>query len=103
LKTGDNNGFRLRVFGAHDFTIDCGAADGIIKRASIKGQIPIGNRGGFHARDDNGQTVINIRGEIDGRKASGVFRFSGEVENQDGDTQDCDSGRLEWSARSNAS
>lgn len=103
LKTGANNGFRVKAFGAHDFAIDCGAEDGIISRASLKGVIPIGNRGRFHARDDNGETVLNVRGEIDGRKAEGVFRFSGEVEDQDGNSQDCDSGRIEWSAHASAS
>jgi hypothetical protein len=27
-----------------------------------------------------------------------VFRFSGEIEDRDGDKQDCDSGRLDWEA-----
>jgi hypothetical protein len=70
--------------------------------ATLKGRIPIGERGRFHVRDDNGETVFNVRGEIDGRNAEGVFRFSGEIEDQDGDTQECDSGRLEWSAHSPA-
>jgi opacity protein-like surface antigen len=103
LKTGANNDYRVKVFGARDFTIDCGAEDGIIERATLKGRIPIGNRGGFHARDDNGETVLNVRGEIDGRNAEGVFRFSGEIEDQDGVDQDCDSGLMEWSARAPAS
>jgi hypothetical protein len=100
LKTGgaaDN--YRVKVFGAHEFTIDCDGTDGIVSRASIKGAIPIGDRGGFHARDDNGETVLNVKGEIDGRKASGIFRFSGEIDDQDGHAQDCDSGRMEWTAR----
>ncbi len=100
MKTGANNGYRVKVFGAHDFTVDCeGEDDGIIERATLKGRIPIGNRGRFHARDDNGETVLNVRGEIDGRKAEGVFRFSGEIEDQNGNTQECDSGRLDWEAR----
>lgn len=101
VKTGATNGYRVKVFGAHDFAVTCeGSPDaGMVKRASVKGRIPIGQRGGFHARDDNGDTVLNLRGEIDGRKASGVFRFSGEITDQDGDAQDCDSGRVDWSAR----
>jgi hypothetical protein len=99
MKTGANNGFAVRVFGVHDFTVDCGGSDGTIKRATIKGRVPIGNKGRFHGRDDNGETVLNVRGEIDGRKASGTFRFSGTIEDQDGNKQDCDSGRLNWSAK----
>ena len=100
VKTGGSaDNYRVKVFGAHEFTIDCDGTDGIVTRASIKGQIPIGGRGRFHARDDNGDTVLNVKGEIDGRKVSGIFRFSGEIDDQDGHPQDCDSGRLEWSAR----
>jgi hypothetical protein len=103
LKTGATNGYRVKVFGAHDFSVDCGGSDGLIKRATIKGSIPIGDRGRFHGRDDNGETVFNVRGEIKGRNASGIFRFSGKIEDQDGNSQDCDSGKLEWSAHSGAS
>jgi hypothetical protein len=99
VKTGATNGYRVKAFGARAFAISCGDADGTIKRAAIKGRIPIGGRGRFHARDDNGDTVLNVNGEIDGRKASGVFRFSGEIEDQDGESQDCDSGRLDWEAK----
>jgi hypothetical protein len=99
LKTGATNGYRVKVFGVHDFTIDCGGDDGIIKRATLKGRIPIGNRGGFHARDDNGDTVLNVRGTVDGRKAEGNFHFFGDVEDQDGDVQECDSGRMEWEVK----
>ncbi len=102
MKTGTTNGYRVRVFGVHDFTVDCGADDGLIKRATIKGRIPIGDRGGFRVRDDNGETVLTIRGEIDGRNAEGSFRFSGEMETEDGNKDECDSGRLEWSVRAEA-
>ena len=103
LKTGATNGYRVKAFGAHDFAVDCEGTAGTIKRASIKGRIPIGARGRFHARDDNGETVLNVRGEIDGRRAEGLFRFSGEVEEADGGSEECDSGRLEWSAHASAS
>jgi hypothetical protein len=99
VKTGATNDYRVKTFGAHDFAVTCEGDDGTIKRAALKGRIPIGSRGGFHARDDNGDTVLNVRGEIDGRKAEGVFRFSGELETADGDTHECDSGRLEWEAK----
>ena len=104
LKTGANNGYRVKVFGAHDFSVECeDSADGLIKRATLRGRIPIGDRGRFHARDDNGDTVFNVRGKIKGRNASGIFRFSGEIDDGDGDTHECDSGKLEWSAHSSAS
>ena len=103
MKTGGDNDHRVKVFSVRDFTVDCGADEGIIRRATIKGRIPVGAEGRFHARDDNGETVLNVRGEIDGRNAEGVFRFSGEVEEADGGSEECDSGRLEWSAHASAS
>jgi hypothetical protein len=104
LKTGATNGYRVKVFGVHDFSVDCKAGDdGTIKRATLKGRVAIGDRGGFHARDDNGKTVLNVRGEINGRNAEGVFRFSGKVPDQNGTLQECDSGRLKWSGHASAS
>ena len=103
MKTGGSGAsHRITVFAAKDFPVDCEGEKGAIQRASIRGGIPIGSRGRFHGRNDNGKTVLNVRGEIDGRNASGVFRFSGKIEDEDGDTQDCDSGRLDWSAHAPA-
>ena len=99
LKTGATNGYRVKAFSARDFAVDCEGTDGTINRATIKGRIPIGSANRFHARDDNGETVLNVRGEIDGRRAEGLFRFSGEVETTTGGTHECDSGRLEWEAK----
>lgn len=99
IKTGATNGYRVKAFGAHNFAVTCEGDDGMIRRASIKGRIPIGDRGRFHARDDNGATVLNVRGEIDGRNAQGVFRFAGDVQTADGDSHECDSGPLEWEAK----
>jgi hypothetical protein len=99
IKTGATNGYRVKAFGARDFAVTCEGADGTVKRAAIRGRIPIGDRGRFHARDNNGETVLNVRGDIDGRDAEGVFRFSGELQTADGDSHECDSGRLDWEAR----
>ena len=98
IKTGATNGYRVKAFGVRDFAVSCEGDDGTIKRAAVRGRIPIGDRGRFHARNDNGDTVLNVRGEIDGRNADGVFRFSGELEDADGDSHECDSGRLDWEA-----
>ncbi len=99
IKTGAANGYRVKAFGARDFAVTCEGDDGTIKRAALRGRIPIGDRGRFHARNNDGATVLNVRGEIDGRNADGVFRFAGEVATADGDTHECDSGPLEWEAK----
>jgi hypothetical protein len=103
MKTGSTNDFRVKLFTVHDFTVDCDGDEGTIKRATIKGRIAIGDKGKFHARDDNGKTVLNLRGKVEGRNAKGVFRFSGKIDDEDGDSQECDSGKLGWSAHAGAS
>lgn len=90
-------------FAAKDFSVDCdgGAVVGL-RRAKLAGRIEIGNRGGFREKNTEGDTVFKLRGELDGRKAKGRFRYSGQVEDADGVTHDgCDSGRLKWKARAN--
>lgn len=100
LKTGVGEDYTVKTFGAHEFVVSCeGEADGIIDRAALKGSIAVGNSDRFHARDDDGDTTLNVRGEIGANKATGMFRFSGELEGEDGETHECDSGRLEWKAR----
>ena len=103
MKTGATNELRVKVFTARDFSVDCDGADGSVRRATLKGTISVGNEGRFHARDDNGKTVLNVRGEIDGRKAEGVFRFSGKLDVESGGARECDSGRLHWTAHASAS
>ena len=103
MKTGATDEFHVKVFTVHDFRVDCGDGDGIAERGTLKGRIPIGDRGRFHARNKDNKSVINVRGKIDGRKAEGVFRFSGELKDRDGTTQDCESGQLHWTARAAAS
>jgi len=100
LKTGVGQGYHVKAFGAHDFAVTCEGqtTEGSIKRAALKGRIAIGGRGGFKARDDNGDTVLKVRGDIGKRKATGTFHFSGEIEDQDGRKRECDSGQLEWTA-----
>jgi hypothetical protein len=70
-----------------------------MKRAAIKGRFAIGRRGGFHARDDNGRTVINVRGRVGDERASGSFRYRGSVFGSDGVERSCDSGLLPWRSK----
>ena len=100
LKTGVGQGYAVKAFGGHEFGVSCPGEDpGTVRRAAIKGRFPIGKRGNFHIRDDNGETVLNVRGHVGTRKASGRFRFSGDLVGEDGETHTCDSDRIEWKAK----
>lgn len=88
-------------FAAKSFDVTCD--DGTVvhlRRAALKGTVEIGNRGGFVEKNDNGATVFKLRGKLDGSRAEGSFHYFGEIADANGVTRDCDSGRLEWKARS---
>jgi hypothetical protein len=89
----------MRSFTVKQFEMDCDDGPGIFGKAKLSGDVPIGNRGGINVRDDNGDTVFRVRGEVDGNRAAGTFRYFGTVPENDGTTSECDSRRQEWSAR----
>lgn len=70
-----------------------------MRKAKLVGDVPIGDRGGFRVRDDNGETVFKVSGEIDGNQASGTFRYFGTIPNEAGGTSECNTERQSWSAR----
>ena len=43
--------------------------------------------------------MFKVRGHIGRNKAIGTFRYSGKVRADNGETLDCDSGKLDWRAR----
>ena len=101
LRTEVDNNDRNYVskFVVRDFFVDCeGGVEQEMRKALLQGKILIGERRRFHDRDDNGETVFNLRGRVGSRKATGTFRFSGDIETSDGAIRDCDSGRQEWIA-----
>jgi len=78
------------VFTVRDVPVDCGGGeDFILRKTSIRGRIPIGRRGGFKVADDNGETTFKVSGRVGKNKASGRFRFFGEMDTGDG-TAECD-------------
>jgi hypothetical protein len=101
VKTGTNDGGSfVRLFTVRSYEVSCaGGETAVVKRSSLSGQIPIGSRRTFHARDDDGQTVFNVRGRIGRNKAQGSFRLSGQAPITTEETADCDSGRQTWTAR----
>jgi hypothetical protein len=97
-----NDGVSVKSFAVKDFDVSCeDGATVALKRVKLTGRIPVGDKGGFSERDDNGETVFKIRGELkrDGKRATGTFRHFGSLEGQDGAVHECDSGRLSWTAK----
>ena len=87
-------------FAAKNFEVACD--DGVIvtvDKATLKGRILIGNRGGFHEKNDNGATTYNVRGGVDGSKIKGTLRYSGSIPDGNGVVRECDSGTLAFKAR----
>jgi hypothetical protein len=90
----------VKTFAVRDYTVECeGDIPGSLGRTKLVGTIPVDKGGDFKARDDNGRTVFKVRGHIGRNKATGRFRYSGRVKADNGQTLDCDSGRLDWIAR----
>jgi hypothetical protein len=90
----------VKTFAVRDFTVDCpGDVLGNLGRTKLVGTIPVDKNGDFKASNDNGRTLFKVSGHIGGNKATGRFRYSGRVKAENGQTLNCDSGRLEWKAK----
>jgi hypothetical protein len=97
----NSNGI-VRSFAVRYFDATCaGGATVTLRRARLRGEIPVGHGGGFGERDDNGATVFKVRGKLGltNGKARGTFRYFGSIETPNGVARNCDSGRLRWKAR----
>ncbi len=78
------------AFTVRDVPVKCeGGERFILSKTTIRGRIPVGKRGGFRAADDNGETTFKVSGRVGKNKASGRFRFFGEMDAGDR-TEECD-------------
>jgi hypothetical protein len=90
----------VKVFSVREVPIECrGDVTAVVGRTKLKGSIPVDKDGDFGARDDNGKTLFKVRGHIGRNKATGSFRYSGKISDQNGDVLTCDSGKQTWVAR----
>ena len=79
------DGHTVTAFTVRDFELGCsGGSLGLIKVAKLTGSISVSPGGSFRARDDNGRTVFNVKGQINRNKSFGTFRYSGRVETTTG-------------------
>lgn len=87
-------------FVVRDFEVECdNGVAGSLKVAKLLGSIEVSDSGAFKARNDNGETVFKVKGQIKRNKSTGTFRYFGQVSADDGVTRACNSGRLGWVTR----
>ena len=97
VKGGDGNR-QIRSFVAKDFLISCGATEARLESATISGRVRVDGKGNFKVTGSNGGQELKVTGKLTGRKhAKGTVRYSGPSI-VDGQSQSCDSGKLDWRA-----
>ena len=89
---------RVVAFAVRDVPVECeGDETFILPRVVLRGKIPVDGRE-FAVKDDNGQTTFKVKGRLGARKATGRFRYLGEMDTGDR-TRDCDTGGHSYTAR----
>ncbi|MGH3469020.1 MAG: hypothetical protein ACRDQF_14965, partial [Thermocrispum sp.] len=69
-----------------------------LESATISGRVRVDQGGEFRVTGSNGGQELEVTGRLTGRKhAKGTVRYSGPTI-VDGQSQDCDSGKLDWRA-----
>jgi len=96
-RTGDH-GTRVIAVAVRDVPVNCeGDEEFVLPRVVLRGKIPVeGHK--FSAEDDNGKTTFKVEGRVGERKATGRFRYFGEMDAGD-QTLECDTGRQSFTAR----
>ena len=91
---------KLKVFTVRNYDVQCkGGVPGTLKRTKLTGTSPVDKAGDFKSRGNNGRTTVKLAGHIGRNKATGTFRITGRLKADNGQTLDCDSGKLEWKVR----
>ena len=89
---------RVVAVAVRDVPVDCrGDERFILPRVVLRGKIPVEDRE-FAVKDDNGETTFKVKGRVGARKATGRFRYFGEMDTGDG-TRECDTGGHSYTAR----
>jgi predicted small secreted protein len=99
LKVKQTDGDReLKLFAARDLLISCQSGSAKLQRAAISGLIPVNDKGRFSVSGTSAGQVLRVSGKLIGkRNAKGTVRYFGPTP-VDGVTENCDSGKLDWSA-----
>ncbi len=100
LKVGKEDGVRfVPSFVARDFSIKCeGNTRARLSSAKVSGSVPVNGADRFKIEGKDGRIEFIVAGKLKGkRSAKGTFTYTGPTE-VDGETLDCDSGKLDWKA-----
>lgn len=100
LKVAEKDGSRVvRSFVARDFEIECEKNTmARLSSAKISGSVPVSDSNRFRIEGKDGRLEFKVAGKLKGKKrAKGRFTYEGPTE-VDGETIDCDSGKLRWKA-----
>jgi hypothetical protein len=90
----------VKTFAIRDYEVPCdGGVPASLSRTKLSGTASVDKDGDFKAGGDNGRTTFKLRGHIGRNKATGSYRISGRLKADNGQTLDCDSGKLDWIAR----
>lgn len=89
----------VRGFSADEIPISCAElTEARLSTTAIAGLAPIDDAGKFKLSGVEGQTEVRVAGRLLSKhSARGRFRYLGPTE-VDGETLDCDSGALKWTA-----
>jgi hypothetical protein len=89
---------KVKSFVAKKFLISCGDEQARLESATISGLVAVDGKGRFEVKGSNEGQELKVAGDLTGkRNAAGTVRYSGPTV-VDGETRDCDSGKLQWRA-----
>ena len=95
---GSDGKRQMRSFVAKDFLISCRATNARLESATISGRVRVDDKGKFKVTGSSGGQELKVTGRLTGKKhAKGTVRYSGPTI-VDGQSQSCDSGKLDWRA-----
>jgi hypothetical protein len=99
LKVKRSEGERsFKLFAAEHFVISCDSGPKRLERAALSGLVAVNRKGRFSVEGSDGGRVLRVSGKLVGRRsAKGTVRYLGPTAVGDS-IEDCDSGKLDWSA-----
>ena len=90
----------VKVFTVRDYEVQCkGGVPGTLKRTKLRARPRSTRPATSRPAATTGARRSSSSGHIGVNKATGTFRITGRLKADNGQTLDCDSGKLEWKVR----